>query len=122
MGFKQTTTVSSDGLSASLLETPNDFIGDEVRTMDFFLDVNLLYDLIGVSLEEANSHLVMFEITGEDLPTWKFDFSFLENDPELRRATILDGRLINFLFSNSVTKAVRGIISFTHSLVPELII
>jgi hypothetical protein len=68
MGFKQTTTVSSDGLSASLLETPNDFIGDEVRTMDFFLDVNLLYDLIGVSLEEANSHLVMFEITGEDFP------------------------------------------------------
>jgi hypothetical protein len=33
---------------------------------------------------------------------------FLENDPELRRATVLDGRLINFLFSNSATKAVRG--------------
>jgi hypothetical protein len=33
---------------------------------------------------------------------------FVENDPVLRRATILDGRLINFLFSNSVTKAVRG--------------
>jgi hypothetical protein len=66
MGFKQTTTVSSDGLSASLLETPNDFIGDEVRSIDFFLDASLLYDLFGTALEEANSHLVMFEITGEN--------------------------------------------------------
>lgn len=31
-----------------------------------------------------------------------------ENDPELRRATVLDGRLLNFLFSDNVTKAVRG--------------
>ncbi len=32
----------------------------------------------------------------------------LENDPPLRRATLLDGRLINFLFTSSITKAVRG--------------
>ena len=76
MGFKQTTTVSSDGLSASLLETPNDYLGDEVQTIDFFLDPNILYNLFGVSLEEANSHLVMFEITGEFI-----SFSLLSDSP-----------------------------------------
>jgi hypothetical protein len=64
MGFKQINTTSSDGLSATLLDSPQDFIGDEVRTIDFFLDVDLLYDFIGTSLEEANAHLMMFEETG----------------------------------------------------------
>lgn len=67
MGFKKTNTASSDGLSASLLETPNDFIGDEVVNIEFFLDIDILYHLLGTSLEEANAHLVMFEISGKDL-------------------------------------------------------
>lgn len=94
MGFKHTNTSSSDGLSAQLLDSPSDFMGDEVGTIDFFLDLNLLPLLNGIDLEEANSHLMMFEVT--------------ENDPPLRRATLLDGRLINFLFINSITKAVRA--------------
>jgi hypothetical protein len=71
MALEKTTTTSSDGLSAQLLgDESSDRIfsgdggGDVVSSIEFYLDFDFILTLNGLSLQEANSHLVFIEATG----------------------------------------------------------
>mmetsp|Transcript_21634 Transcript_21634/g.31488 ORF Transcript_21634/g.31488 Transcript_21634/m.31488 type:complete len:173 (-) Transcript_21634:120-638(-) len=91
MGYKRIPSASSGGLSTQLITDDTDSDPDIDTSIDFFIDLRVLYGLRGKYLEEANSHLILLEVT--------------ENDPSLRRSTLLDGRTIDFLFGNDVTRA-----------------
>jgi hypothetical protein len=67
MEYRRVSTNSSGGLSAQLMGEENyeSEEGEDRASITFFLDLNLVYDLKGAGLEEANSHLILLEVTGK---------------------------------------------------------
>lgn len=119
MEYRRVSTNSSGGLSAQLIGEENyDAEGEETASITFFMDLSVLYDLKGTSLEEANSHLILLEVTGIFMRLHCFDFLkhrffLIENDPSLRRSTLLDGRTIDFLFANNTKRSFPGTMRIT---------